>query len=156
MSIWAADSASHTRPADRAPAIHEFIGALRERIGRDGLTVMIEPGRSIVGPAGVLLTQVLHRKKSPAKEFVIVDAAMNDLIRPSLYKAHHEILPLRQCPTAGTIVADVVGPVCETGRFSGARPGDGGRAAGRVSGGRVGRRIWVRAVVELQFAAARG
>ena len=56
---------------------------------------MIEPGRSIVGPAGVLLTRVLYRKKSPSKEFVMVDAAMNDLIRPSLYKAHHEILPLR-------------------------------------------------------------
>jgi diaminopimelate decarboxylase len=102
--------------ADRAPAIHDFIGALRDRIGRDGLTVMIEPGRSIVGPAGVLLTRVLYRKKSPSKEFVIVDAAMNDLIRPSLYKAHHEILPLRHLPS-GAIVADVVGPVCETGDF---------------------------------------
>src|SRR5665213_80884 len=103
------------RSSDRAPAIHEFIGALRDRIGRDGLTVMIEPGRSIVGAAGVLLTKVLYRKKSPSKEFVIVDAAMNDLIRPALYKAHHEILPLNRLPAA--IVADVVGPVCETGDF---------------------------------------
>ena len=102
--------------ADRAPSIHDFIGALRDRIGRDGLTVMVEPGRSIVGPAGVLLTKVLYRKKSPAKEFVIVDAAMNDLVRPALYKAHHEILPLNHLPEA-TIVADVVGPVCETGDF---------------------------------------
>ncbi|MDE3197820.1 MAG: diaminopimelate decarboxylase [Acidobacteriota bacterium] len=102
--------------ADRAPAIHEFIAALRERIGRDRLTVMIEPGRSIVGPAGVLLTKVLYRKKSPSKEFVIVDSAMNDLIRPALYKAHHEILPLNHMP-ADAIVADVVGPVCETGDF---------------------------------------
>jgi diaminopimelate decarboxylase len=59
---------------------------------------------------------VLYRKKSPAKEFVIVDAAMNDLVRPALYKAHHEILPLNHLPEA-TIVADVVGPVCETGDF---------------------------------------
>jgi diaminopimelate decarboxylase len=103
--------------SDRAPAIHDFIGALRERIGRAKLTVMIEPGRSIVGPAGVLLTKVLYRKKSPSKEFVIVDAAMNDLIRPSLYKAHHEILPLRHMPGGVEIVADVVGPVCETGDF---------------------------------------
>jgi len=103
--------------SDRAPAIHDFIGALRERIGRAKLTVMIEPGRSIVGPAGVLLTKVLYRKKSPSKEFVIVDAAMNDLIRPSLYKAHHEILPLRHMPGVVEIVADVVGPVCETGDF---------------------------------------
>ena len=101
--------------ADRAPAIHDFIGALRDPIARAKLTVMIEPGRSIVGQAGVLLTKVLYRKKSPAKEFVIVDAAMNDLIRPSLYKAHHEILPLRHMPAE--IVADVVGPVCETGDF---------------------------------------
>src|SRR5579862_5364936 len=55
--------------ADRAPAIHDFVSALRERIGRDGLTVVVEPGRSIVGPAGVLLTRVLYRKKTPAKEF---------------------------------------------------------------------------------------
>jgi diaminopimelate decarboxylase len=102
--------------SDAAPRIHEFIAALRDRIGRRGLTVMIEPGRSIVGPAGVLLTRVLYRKKSPAKEFVIVDAAMNDLIRPSLYKAHHEILPLREMP-GGAIFADVVGPICETGDF---------------------------------------
>jgi diaminopimelate decarboxylase len=102
--------------ADRAPSIHDFIGALRDRIGRDGLTVLIEPGRSIVGAAGVLLTKVLYRKKSPSKEFVIVDAAMNDLIRPALYHAHHEILPLNRLP-AEEIVADVVGPVCESGDF---------------------------------------
>jgi diaminopimelate decarboxylase len=104
------------RTEDHTPSIHEFIGALREQIGRSGLTAMIEPGRSIVGPAGVLLTRVLYRKQSPSKEFVIVDAAMNDLIRPSLYSAHHEIRPLRYRPE-GAIVADVVGPVCETGDF---------------------------------------
>lgn len=116
--------------ADQAPTIHSFIAALRERIGRDGLTVMIEPGRSIVGNAGVLLTRVLHRKKTPAKEFVIVDAAMNDLIRPSLYRAHHEILPLQHLP-GPQVIADVVGPVCETGDFlardrelADVRPGD--------------------------------
>ncbi len=102
--------------ADNAPGIGEFIAALRGRLEGAGLTVMVEPGRSIVGNAGVLLTKVLYRKQSPAKEFVIVDAAMNDLIRPALYKAHHEILPLRR--EAGLeIVADVVGPVCETGDF---------------------------------------
>ena len=102
--------------ADQAPGIREFITDLRERIGRARLTVMIEPGRSIVGPAGVLLTRVLYRKRSPAKEFVVVDAAMNDLIRPALYKAHHDVTPLRQ--REGTpLVADIVGPVCETGDF---------------------------------------
>jgi diaminopimelate decarboxylase len=69
-----------------------------------------------VGAAGVLLTRVLYRKKTPSKEFVVVDAAMNDLIRPSLYGAHHDILPLNHAP-GPTIVADVVGPICETGDF---------------------------------------
>jgi diaminopimelate decarboxylase len=76
----------------------------------------VEPGRSIAGPAGVLLTRVLYRKRNGSKEFVIVDAAMNDLIRPALYHAHHEILPLRKSPLPA-ITADVVGPVCETGDF---------------------------------------
>ena len=77
---------------------------------------MVEPGRSIVAEAGVLLTRVLYRKSNGEKQFVIVDAAMNDLIRPALYHSHHEIVPLRR-NGAGTIVADVVGPVCETGDF---------------------------------------
>jgi diaminopimelate decarboxylase len=77
---------------------------------------MVEPGRSIVGNAGVLLTRVLYRKRTPSKEFVVVDAAMNDLIRPALYRAHHDILPLNHAPET-PIVADVVGPVCETGDF---------------------------------------
>jgi diaminopimelate decarboxylase len=102
--------------ADNAPVIGDFIADLRDRIGKARLTIMIEPGRSIVGQAGVLLTRVLYRKKSPAKEFVVVDAAMNDLIRPALYKAHHDIRPLRQTEGA-TVVADIVGPVCETGDF---------------------------------------
>ena len=102
--------------ADNAPMIGDFIADLRDRIGKDALTIMIEPGRSIVGQAGVLLTRVLYRKKSPAKEFIVVDAAMNDLIRPALYKAHHDIKPLRQTEGA-TVVADIVGPVCETGDF---------------------------------------
>jgi len=104
------------QPGEEAPVIRDFITDLRDRIGRARLTVTIEPGRSIVGPAGVLLTRVLYRKKSPAKEFIVVDAAMNDLIRPALYKAHHDVRPLRH--TEGRpLVADIVGPVCETGDF---------------------------------------
>jgi diaminopimelate decarboxylase len=99
-----------------APVIRDFITDLRDRIGKAHLTVMIEPGRSIVGSAGVLLTRVLYRKKSPAKQFIVVDAAMNDLIRPALYKAHHEVRPLRLME-GRTVVADIVGPVCETGDF---------------------------------------
>ena len=104
------------KPEDVAPAIKEFVGLLRQRVFGSGLHVMIEPGRSIVGDAGVLLSRVLYRKTTGNKEFVIADAAMNDLIRPALYSAHHEILPVRQSPSR-TLRADVVGPVCETGDF---------------------------------------
>lgn len=104
------------KPEDVTPAISEFVCALRARLTGKDLHVMIEPGRSIVGGAGVLLTQVLYRKKTGDKEFVIVDAAMNDLIRPALYGAYHEILPLRES-SSRTLLADVVGPVCETGDF---------------------------------------
>jgi diaminopimelate decarboxylase len=99
-----------------APAIGEFTAALREKVAGLGLHLYLEPGRSIVGNAGVLVTRVLYRKKSGDKEFVVVDAAMNDLIRPALYDAHHEILPLRATPGCG-LRADVVGPVCESGDF---------------------------------------
>jgi diaminopimelate decarboxylase len=104
------------KPDDVAPAIGEFVAALCARVAGRGLHVTIEPGRSISGGAGVLLTRVLYRKQTGDKEFVIVDAAMNDLIRPALYSAHHEILPLRR-NGAPTLRADVVGPVCETGDF---------------------------------------
>jgi len=104
------------RSGESAPPIREFIRSLDGRMRASGLTVMVEPGRSIAGPAGVMLTRVLYRKKSGEKEFVVVDAAMNDLIRPSLYSAHHEIVPLRQ-HNLPPITADVVGPVCETGDF---------------------------------------
>jgi len=101
---------------ENAPEIRPFIDCLRGRVRASGLRVMVEPGRSIVGPAGVLLTRVLYRKRNGAKEFIVVDAAMNDLIRPSLYRAHHEIVPLRK-NALPPVKADVVGPVCETGDF---------------------------------------
>ena len=104
------------RPGELAPEIRGFIHSLHERLRASGLCVMVEPGRSIAGAAGVLLTRVLYRKKNGPKEFVVVDAAMNDLIRPSLYRAHHEIIPLRR-RNSPEITADVVGPVCETGDF---------------------------------------
>jgi diaminopimelate decarboxylase len=104
------------KPGEVTPAIADFVSALRGRLMGRGLQVMIEPGRSIVGGAGVLLTRVLYRKKTGEKEFVIVDAAMNDLIRPVLYGAYHDILPLRDRNGAKSKV-DVVGPVCETGDF---------------------------------------
>jgi len=105
------------KPGEASPAIGEFLAEVVARVrGRD-LLVMVEPGRSMVGEAGVLLTRVLYRKRTGTKEFVVVDAAMNDLIRPALYRSHHEIVPLRQAPERGVILADVVGPVCESGDF---------------------------------------
>ncbi|MGB9205546.1 MAG: diaminopimelate decarboxylase [Terriglobales bacterium] len=80
------------------------------------LHVLLEPGRAIAGPAGVLLTRVLYRKTNDHKRFLIVDAAMNDLLRPSLYGAYHEIVPVRR-ESHETEVTDVVGPICETGDF---------------------------------------
>ena len=102
--------------SDQPPEIRGFMLKLRDRLAPAGLKVMVEPGRSIVGPAGVLLTRVLYRKKTANKEFVVVDAGMNDLIRPSLYQSHHEIIPVRKSGRL-PIVADVVGPVCESGDF---------------------------------------
>ncbi|MGB6285853.1 MAG: diaminopimelate decarboxylase [Xanthobacteraceae bacterium] len=83
-----------------------------------GCRLILEPGRLIVGNAGILMTQVLHVKHGDAKTFVVVDAGMNDLIRPTLYDAHHDIRPVRE-PAAGRrrIIADVVGPVCESGDY---------------------------------------
>ncbi len=79
--------------------------------------IIMEPGRVIVGNAGILLTRVLYIKETGAKKFVIVDAAMNDLLRPSLYDAHHDILPVHRSPHASEDTVDVVGPVCESGDF---------------------------------------
>ena len=79
--------------------------------------LLLEPGRSLVGPAGVLLTRVLYIKTNDHKRFVVVDAAMNDLIRPSLYSAYHEVVPVRSHDAARRADVDIVGPVCETGDF---------------------------------------
>jgi diaminopimelate decarboxylase len=104
------------REGEQAPAIADFVRCMGARLRDSGLRIEVEPGRSIVGAAGVLLARVLYRKRNGSKEFVIVDAAMNDLLRPSLYRAHHEIVPVRKS-SMPRITADVVGPVCETGDF---------------------------------------
>jgi diaminopimelate decarboxylase len=101
-------------------SVKAYAAALMQPLRRTGLHLLLEPGRSIVAAAGVLLTRALYTKENGGKQFLVVDAAMNDLIRPSLYGAHHEIVPAtpRQDST-GAIhgVMDVVGPVCETGDF---------------------------------------
>ncbi len=105
------------RETEKAPSIPDYITRIVNKVRGTGLTLLVEPGRSLVGEAGVLLSRVLYRKKNGTKEFVILDAAMNDLIRPSLYSAHHEIVPLKKDDRRGTVKADVVGPVCESGDF---------------------------------------
>jgi diaminopimelate decarboxylase len=93
-----------------------FAEAVVPLLAPTGYTVYLEPGRFLVGSAGVLLTEVLYRKHSGGKEFVVVDAGMNDLVRPSHYQAYHEIVEL-EASERPTVRADVVGPVCETGDF---------------------------------------
>ena len=95
-----------------------YAQALTRPLKKTGLRLLLEPGRVIIAPAGALITTVLYRKKNDGKQFIVVDAAMNDLIRPSLYGAHHEIIPVK-LPADRVImeVVDVVGPVCETGDF---------------------------------------
>lgn len=105
-------SADHPRritPEDYAAAIVPILKPL-------GLRILFEPGRFMVGNAGVLLSTVQYVKKNPAKTFTIVDAGMNDLIRPALYEGYHEVVPLRQA-VGEAAVMDVVGPVCESGDF---------------------------------------
>jgi diaminopimelate decarboxylase len=108
-------------PDTPTPPDPEAYAAIVKRATR-GLdcTLMFEPGRMIVGNAGILVTRVIYVKHGDAKNFVIVDAAMNDLIRPTLYEAYHEILPVRLAEPGGReIIADVVGPVCESGDYLG-------------------------------------
>jgi diaminopimelate decarboxylase len=102
-----------------APPEPMVYAAMVKRVAHNlGCTLMFEPGRMIVGNAGIMVSRVIYVKPGDARNFVIIDAAMNDLIRPTLYEAYHEILPVaRPVPGAATMVADVVGPVCETGDY---------------------------------------
>lgn len=109
------------RDDNEPPPLPDAYAAVVKRATRDlGCRLIFEPGRLIVGNAGILVTRVLFVKHGEAKNFVVVDAAMNDLIRPTLYEAYHRIKPVDEpAPDARRIVADVVGPVCESGDFLG-------------------------------------
>jgi diaminopimelate decarboxylase len=102
-----------------APPLPSAYATMVKRVTHNlGCTLLFEPGRMIVGNAGILVARVIYVKQGEAKKFVIIDAAMNDLIRPTLYEAHHDILPVRAPPQgAPQITADVVGPVCESGDY---------------------------------------
>ena len=105
------------RPSERGVSLTALVEKLRPKVETLDITLMLEPGRSIVAEAGILLTRVLLVKQNGPKSFVIVDAAMNDLIRPAPYQAYHEIVPVIQPSAREEIKADIVGPVCETGDF---------------------------------------
>ncbi|HEX5234696.1 MAG TPA: diaminopimelate decarboxylase [Silvibacterium sp.] len=97
--------------------VQQYAAALKQSVCDLNIRLLLEPGRFLVAQAGALLTRVLYVKKNGKKNFVILDAAMNDLIRPALYQAHHEIVPVTPRKGARKIIADIVGPVCETGDF---------------------------------------
>jgi diaminopimelate decarboxylase len=107
------------REDDEPPPHPDSYAASVKRATRElGCRLIFEPGRLLVGNAGILVTRVLYLKRGDPKTFVIVDAGMNDLIRPTLYDAHHEIRPVREPgPNLPRVIADVVGPVCESGDF---------------------------------------
>ena len=104
---------------EQPPEPPELAAAMVERLKDADYEILIEPGRAIAGNAGILLTRVEYLKSNREKDFAIVDAAMNDLLRPSLYNAWQEIVPVRQGGTAESRTYDIVGPVCETGDFLG-------------------------------------
>lgn len=110
---------SYKGEQDFAKTVKAYAKALMAPLQKQGFHLLLEPGRSIVAPAGALVTKVVFVKQNNEKTFLIVDAAMNDLIRPSLYGAHHEIIPVTQnsSKNAKPVAVDVVGPVCETGDF---------------------------------------
>ena len=104
-------------PFNPAHQVEKYAAALAKGLANETAHLLLEPGRFIVAQAGALLTRVLVVKKNGSKTFIITDAGMNDLIRPALYHAHHEIIPIKQPTGKSTITADIVGPVCESGDF---------------------------------------
>jgi diaminopimelate decarboxylase len=110
---------SYHGPAKTAftKAVDQYAQSLASPLRDLDIHLLLEPGRAIVAPAGALLTRLLYRKTNGNKQFVVVDAAMNDLIRPSLYSAHHDIVPVIVNSAADAAKVDIVGPICETGDF---------------------------------------
>lgn len=104
---------------EKPPAAGEYVQTLCETVGQRKQRILIEPGRALTGNAGLLLTRIEYLKHSPHRDFAIVDAAMNDLMRPALYQAYHEILPVAVRTATSQTTYQVVGPVCETGDFLG-------------------------------------
>ena len=98
------------------PSMDEYAAIIRKHLEGKPYRPVIEPGRSLIGNAGIMVTSVLYNKEGSAKNFIIIDAAMNDLIRPAFYDSHHEIIPVKQNENE-TKTVDIVGPICESGDF---------------------------------------
>ena len=107
----------NAKAAEYPEAFANYARALAAPLKGLDLKLLLEPGRSIVGPSGILVTSVVYRKKNDDKRFLVVDAAMNDLIRPALYAAYHEIVPVTKHGDRPNETTDIVGPICETGDF---------------------------------------
>jgi diaminopimelate decarboxylase len=106
----------YRRDNNAPPLPIEYGQVIRDTVGDLGCEIEIEPGRNIVGNAGVLLSQVIYVKQGEGRDFLIVDAAMNDLARPAMYGAHHDIVPVKEAAVGAPVRPfDVVGPVCESG-----------------------------------------
>ena len=116
-TLASGDSTWWDKRDEKPLTIEEYSARLVPLLKPLGLKIIMEPGRFMVGNAGVLLTEVLYEKRGSAKTFQIIDAAMNDLIRPALYEGHHDIVPVREPVDGTTEAVDIVGPVCESGDF---------------------------------------
>ena len=116
-TLASVDSTWWDKRDEKPLTIEEYSARLVPLLKPLGLKIIMEPGRFMVGNAGVLLTEVLYEKRGSAKTFQIIDAAMNDLIRPALYEGHHDIVPVREPVDGTTEAVDIVGPVCESGDF---------------------------------------
>ncbi|MCH1408590.1 MAG: diaminopimelate decarboxylase [Verrucomicrobiales bacterium] len=116
-TLASGDSAWWDKRDEKPLTIEEYSARLVPLLKPLGLKIIMEPGRFMVGNAGVLLTEVLYEKRGSAKIFQIIDAAMNDLIRPALYEGHHDIVPVKEPVDGTTEAVDIVGPVCESGDF---------------------------------------
>jgi len=116
-TLASGDSTWWDKRDEKPLTIEEYSARLVPLLKPLGLKIIMEPGRFMVGNAGVLLTEVLYEKRGSAKTFQIIDAAMNDLIRPALYEGHHDIVPVKEPVDVTTEAVDIVGPVCESGDF---------------------------------------
>ena len=116
VNVLTHEGLPHENPGATPPPPGDFVGAILPILKETGCSIWFEPGRSIVANAGVLLTNVLYTKENGTKKFIIVDAGMNDLLRPALYEAYHQIVPVK-IATYEHEKVDIVGPICETGDF---------------------------------------